>query len=58
MVKIGDMGLSKLTQNSLHAYTLAGTREYMSPEMDNCTLGETQDASDQSPWYSGKTDVW
>ena len=58
MVKIGDMGLSKITQNSLHAYTLAGTREYMSPEMYKCTLEEIQDANSESLWYSDKTDIW
>lgn len=58
VVKIGDLGLSKITQSSFRAYSLAGTREYMSPEMYKCGFDENQKNLDSTPWHSHKTDIW
>ena len=46
VVKIGDLGVSKITENTIHADTFAGTRIYMSPELL------------RNERYSYKTDIW
>lgn len=46
-IKIGDFGISKLFySNTVYASTVIGTRDYMSPEINN---GQS---------YSYKTDIW
>lgn len=52
MVKIADLGVARITRETLHAHTFAGTRVYMSPEMFACEV-----RNDQSK-YSDKTDIW
>ena len=49
MIKIGDLGISKLLE-STKASTYAGTLPYMSPELFKCL----HDISS----YSAKTDIW
>ena len=51
MVKIADMGLSRINNSTIHGYSFAGTREYMSPEMYACRLDDYQN-------YSYPTDIW
>lgn len=51
VVKLADLGLSKLFQSSIKAVSLAGTKEYMSPEMRRCFF-------DDNEFYSDKTDIW
>lgn len=46
VVKIGDLGVSKIIASTIHAQSLAGTRNYMSPEQ----------LSNEK--YTEKTDVW
>ena len=50
MVKLGDLGIAKLTEATIHADTFAGSRPYMSPEILAC---ENHDMN-----YSFKTDIW
>ena len=45
-VKIGDLGVAKILQNTLHAYTFIGTPFYLSPEI-----------CEEKP-YNEKSDVW
>ena len=45
-VKIGDLGIAKLLQNTIHAYTFIGTPYYLSPEI-----------LEEKP-YNEKSDVW
>jgi len=51
VVKIGDLGISKLNEKTLNANTFAGTKCYMSPEQYKCILDENQT-------YSYNTDIW
>ena len=46
VVKIGDLGVAKITEDTIHANSMAGTRIYMSPQ-----ILSFQD-------YTDKTDVW
>ena len=48
-IKLGDLGISKLMENT-HASTLAGTRQYMSPEVFKAQFMETK--------YYPNTDIW
>ena len=45
-IKIGDLGVAKILQNTLHAYTFIGTPFYLSPEI-----------CEEKP-YNEKSDVW
>ena len=45
-VKIGDLGVAKILQNTIHAYTFIGTPYYLSPEI-----------LEEKP-YNEKSDVW
>ena len=45
-VKIGDLGVAKILQNTMHAYTFIGTPFYLSPEI-----------LEEKP-YNEKSDVW
>lgn len=57
VLKIADLGVSKITTSTLNTYSIAGTREYMSPEMHKC--GGIDDESDnQNGWHSAKADIW
>ena len=49
MIKLGDLGLAKLLENT-KASTFAGTLLYMSPEQFRC-LSEHGE-------YTAKTDIW
>lgn len=51
MVKLGDLGISKLTEGTMNAQTFAGTMIYMSPELLECLFNKEQN-------YSFKTDIW
>lgn len=51
IVKLADLGVAKFTQDTLHAHSLVGTRDYMSPEMWECYLSDYAN-------YSFKTDIW
>ena len=45
-VKIGDLGVAKILQNTIHAHTFIGTPYYLSPEI-----------CEEKP-YNEKSDVW
>ena len=45
-IKIGDLGVAKILQNTIHAHTFIGTPYYLSPEM-----------CEEKP-YNEKSDVW
>ena len=50
VVKIGDLGIATIVENSGSAHTFAGTRPYMSPELYKSFMSR--------PFYNNKTDVW
>lgn len=57
VLKISDLGVSKITTSTLNTYSIAGTREYMSPEIQKCG-GLDDESESQNGWHSAKTDIW
>lgn len=51
VIKLADMGLSRMTNDTGSVYSMAGSREYISPEILECVL-------DSEKSYSFKTDIW
>ena len=52
VVKLGDLGVAKLTEATIHADTFTGTRPYMSPELFACENRRNKKS------YSFNTDIW